>query len=503
MKTKRFLKIVCLLLCLFAVAGAALSCAGKKKDPARDEPGTTAATADQDSDVDEKGYLKDTLGGKDYGGKEVKILSWENNLYLFPETEGENDPVMSVVYKRDRAVEERLNVNYSITKKRSSASSNKTEAMELYNVVAVGSEPFDVVASYSLYPPLMAFNGLLYDLNTLEYPETEKPWYPKNLDQWEVYDRLFYITGNSAVRTFNSMHVIFANTNLLATRGITDVIPSVLDGTWTLEKLQTCARNWQSEAADDPDPTYGLLWTHRTSMDAFYYGAGFHSTVIDDNGLPQLDYTDATRVQQIDDFVEVIRKMMDSPECNILQSSSSALMEAHKTVFYAGSLASVRNIAGDKDISVLPYPKRNEDQPDYVTIQDNAYDVWCVPFTAEDPQLGAVIIEAMMSSDYRTIGPDYFDRNLKYRYSNSAEGVEIFEIIRASLSTDFGRINQKAMEGKSVEALVRDCVYPWTNKGADGPVYNGQGFSSMLAGVIGTHQSALENIHFVYKNFKD
>ena len=497
-------KIVCLLLCLLMVSAMAISCSGKKKDPIKDDSSTktSVVTDDPNSDYDEKGYLKDSLGDKNYGGKEVQILSWKNNPYLFPDEEGENDPVMQLVYSRDRTVEEKLNVNFSITKKTSSASSNRTEAMELYNVVATGADPFDVVASYSLYPPLMAYNGLLYDLNTLEYPETDKPWYPKNLHQWEVYDRLFYITGNSAVRTFNSMHVIYANTDLLAKRGITDVIQNVVDGAWTLEKLQTAARNWQSEATDNPDPTYGLLWTHRTSMDAFYYGSGFHSTVIDDQGLPQLDYIDATRVQQIDDFIATIRRMMDSAECHILQSSSSELMEAHKTVFYAGSLGSVKKIAGDKDIAVIPFPKLNEEQDDYVTIQDNAYDVWGVPASALDPQLGAVIIEAMMSSDYRTIGPDYFDRNLKYRYANSAEGVEIFEIIRTSLSTDFGRINQKAMDGKSAEALVRDCVYPWTNKGADGPVYNGQGFSSMLASVIEAHKNALKNIHTVYRNYK-
>ncbi len=483
---------------------ALASCNGSKDSQNSDSGSATDnSVSTEPSPYDENGYLKDSLDGKDYDGAEVKILSWENNTYLFPEKEAaQGDNVAMLIYSRDRHIEERLNVNFVVTKKTASASSDRTVAMALYNVVASGSEPFDVAVSYSLYPPLMAFNGLLYDLNSLEYPETDNPWYPKNLHEWEVYDRLFYVTGNSAVRTFNSMHVIYANTSLLADRGITDVVSSVLNGTWTIEKLQTYARNWQSDAADNDDPTYGLLWNFRTSIDAFYYAAGFQSTYVDDEGLPQLAYREQPEIQRIDDFVNVIRTMMNSPECHILQKASSELMEAHKTVFFAGSLGSVKNIAGDKDITVIPYPKLSADQTDYISIQDNAYDIWCVPFTAIDPQLGAVIIEAMLSSDYRTVGPDYFDRNMKYRYANSAEGVEIFELIRSSLSTDFGRVNYKAMEGNCVEAVLRNCVYPWTNSGADGPIYDGDSFANQLASVIGAHKAALQKIQTVYKNFK-
>ena len=499
-KMKSTVKFLCALLCLCLVCSIVISCAPEVVEETEFDD-VSVGTDESDPTLDENGYLRDSLDGKYYDGKEVKILSWENNPYLFPVESPQEDPVMSLIYSRDRYVEERLGVEFSVTRKTSNASSDKTVAMALYNVVASGSEEIDVVASYSLYPPLMAYNGLLYDLNTLDYPETDKPWYPKNLEQWEVYDRLFYVTGNSAKRTFDSMHVMYANTKLLEENGITDLIPTVLDGKWTLEKLQTYVRNWQSAAADNPDPTYGLLWTFRTSMDAFYYGAGFNSTLIDNEGLPQLAYNNATYIQRIDDFISTVRTMMNSPECHILQTSSTELMKAHKTVFYAGGLGNVKDVAGDEDISVIPYPKLNEDQTDYITLQDNAYDVWGVPFTAGDPQLGAVMIEAMMSSDYRMIGPDYFDRNLKYRYSNSDEGVQMFEIIRASLSTDFGRINQKTIGSSyTVEGLIRDCVYPWTNAGADGPVYTGEGFSTKLAASIDSHQKAISSIHKVYKS---
>ena len=116
--------------------------------------------------------------------------------------------------------------------------------------------------------------------------------------------------------------------------------------------------------------------------------------------------------------------------------------------------------------------------------------------------MGAVIIEAIASSDYRMIAPDYFERNMKYRYSNSDKGVKIFELIRDSISFDFITANYKPMNGKVIENVLRNCVYPWTNGGADGPVYTGQNFSSLLASEIQSHKDALAAVHRVYRNFK-
>ena len=100
------------------------------------------------------------------------------------------------------------------------------------------------------------------------------------------------------------------------------------------------------------------------------------------------------------------------------------------------------------------------------------------------------------------IGPDYFERNMKYRYSNSDKGVEIFEMIRDSVTLDFITVNYKPMNGKIIENVLRNCVYPWTNGGADGPVYTGQNFTSRLASEIGEHELALKQVHKVYRNFK-
>lgn len=505
MTKKKLITSVCLLLSLFMLLSVAVSCTSKKKTPATDEStkkGGEAVTSDPNSPYDANGYLKDSLDGINYNGKTVNVLTWDNNPYLFPLESSDTDKVVDLVYRRDRELEDRLGVEFEITRKTSSASADKSHANALYNTLLSGAEAFDVVAAYAIWPAYMAYQGMLYDLNSLDYPESDKPWY-SGTEQWEVYNRLFYIASNSSVSSFNSMKIIYANTALIKAHQLDDVVDLVLDGGWTLDKMMEYSRNWASDAENNPDNhIYGILWCHRVLMEGFFYSAGFHGTEKDANGLPQLTYEDPGMVERIDNFVEKIRTIMNSPECHILQKADMSYVVNHKTVFYAATLEKVIDIAGDKDISIIPLPKLNEEQAEYHTSRDHGYDVFCVPTTTADPQVGAVIIEGIASSDYRTIGPDYFDRNMKYRYSNSEKGVHIFELIRNSITLDFATCNYKPLNGQILENVLRNCVYPWTNGGADGPVYDGQNFTSQLEGVIENHRQALEALQKVYANFK-
>ena len=149
-------------------------------------------------------------------------------------------------------------------------------------------------------------------------------------------------------------------------------------------------------------------------MEGMFYSAGFHGTVPDKDGLPQLTYTEASTVERIDEFVQNIRTLMNSPECHILQKADMKHTQEHKTVFYAATLDFVADIGGDEDIAIIPLPKLDENQENYCTSRDHGYDQYSVPVTASDVEAAdlRVFTENLYSTSWYK--PEIFGTKMFY-----------------------------------------------------------------------------------------
>ena len=80
-----------------------------------------------------------------------------------------------------------------------------------------------------------------------------------------------------------------------------------------------------------------------------------------------------------------------------------------------------------------------------------------------------MILEANASGEYRNIGPFYYEQYLKDRYANGANGRKCFDILRASVIYDLGRIGQLAGIG---------CKSAW------GSCFGNQTFSNTFASTM-------------------
>ena len=79
---KKYMRILTGALALLMCVGVFASCKKKDDDATEDTSQVTTAGGDETtSNVDAKGYLLDDLGDKDFGGKEIKILTWINKSY--------------------------------------------------------------------------------------------------------------------------------------------------------------------------------------------------------------------------------------------------------------------------------------------------------------------------------------------------------------------------------------------------------------------------------------
>ena len=127
MTKKTCVRSLTLILCLLMLLTTMFSCAKEQTEEGFDDDVITTE-APSDSPYDENGYLKDSLDGLNYDGKTVNVITWDNNPYLFPWEANDEDSALRLVYNRDRYVEERLNIEFDIGRKTSSASADKEHA---------------------------------------------------------------------------------------------------------------------------------------------------------------------------------------------------------------------------------------------------------------------------------------------------------------------------------------------------------------------------------------
>lgn len=283
----------------------------------------------------------------------------------------------------------------------------------------------------------------------MEYPATEMEWYPKQIQNWEIKGRLFFVANNSSIRNIVANWVIYANNTMIEEKNLDEIADVVLAGDWTLDVLKTYSRHWAVEAEGnankaEEDRVYGFALIHCTAIEAFYHAAGFQAARINSEGVPEFAFLDGADIERVSAFVDTFLDICNSPEFGygneLYYGNWEAPLENENAAFYAGALDQYKKIDGESGkFTIIPLPKLNDGQEDYHSITNWAFDVWCVPTTATDPEVGALTIEAMSYDDYNSIAYKFWDKDFKYRYSSDDRGVQIFDIIRKSFYADFSR----------------------------------------------------------------
>lgn len=119
-----------------------------------------------------------------------------------------------------------------------------------------------------------------------------------------------------------------------------------------------------------------------------------------------------------------------------------------QALFYAIFFDTITDLRDmETDFGILPYPKLNEAQTDYASTSRDNFDVFALPLDVKDPECSGIITEAMCAESYRTVIPAYYDVVLKTKSSRDEESAEMIDMIRDSLTFDFGYLCSNSLNG--------------------------------------------------------
>ncbi|MBQ2709275.1 MAG: hypothetical protein IJF67_13490, partial [Clostridia bacterium] len=105
---------------------------------------------------------------------------------------------------------------------------------------------------------------------------------------------------------------------------------------------------------------------------------------------------------------------------------------------------------------VLPFPKYDEEQKDYITLSRSMHNVFGMPITCDSRDMAGAVMEALASKRHSTMLPAYFETAMKVKYSHDEDSSRMLDLIRASMTSQFEYIFGQSI-GDPVLGVFRKC----------------------------------------------
>jgi hypothetical protein len=441
------------------------------------EPGETTAPAETkgpeesgnvvDDNLDVDGYWKDDLPTDLNYNTSVMVLYWddvERPEFEILEEDTDVDMIKEAIYRRNITTEHRLGITFEWVGTPGDSADRAAFVSFTKNAYENGTY-YDIIATYSRTAGMLLTEGLIQDLNQIEdsHINTAQPWWPKTmLDTCSIEDSLFFVSGDISTNVLHFMYAVYYNMDMLKDMHIEDPVSLVDSKTWTIDKLIELSSDLYVDLDQDSSTSegdqFGFCSTY-FHLDAFYTGSDMMCIVAGDETPVKISddfFGDKTTdlVDKLGSWFESGDTYVNPYKGNISYSvpfNEGTCAFRLDRVYVADNLyhnGALRD--ADFEYGILPVPLYNTDQEDYITVVGNPFTLWCVMQKANDPTMSSAVIECLASEGYRKTSPMIFENNMKYRYTPDSEGkgdgARMFDIIRASIAFDLGRIFSDSLE---------------------------------------------------------
>ncbi len=455
----KFSKPISMILITLTVVSAA-SCGETASVPQTTEKthetNLPAESTTAEDEQDPRSSIKDNLPELDFNGQTIRFLHRANNpslgdpdLRVEVDAEVDGEIVNAAIHDRTLALEERLNITIETRTSENDVHSGSDGVAKIRTSVSAGSDDYDIVFNQMSQMTPLAMEGMLVNLKKLDYLDFGQPWWKTSfMDEATLYGQLYFAAGDLCLSLVQSTYLMYYNKNLYQSYCNDDLYQTVWDGAWTFDKLAEISKTVYSDlngnGTSDVEDRFGLVTTVGNYADAFLIGSGVTLAKRDAKGLPYFSYpsdeTTFTFLEKISSILNDGTLTYYNPKDTAVEilvekfTNSTALFTVGKT----SSAASFRDM--EEDFGVVPIPKLNEAQSNYITGTHNGFSSATVPVTCSCLDAVSATMEAMAAESYRTVTPAYYETALKIKYSRDDETSQMLDMISESVRYNFGYI---------------------------------------------------------------
>lgn len=431
---------------LLSMLAAAVSCGGGTSDDVKDttDDASDAQISEEVTTEDPRYAVKEELPEKNYDGYDFRVYMravdvWTDEMFSDEIT---GDVVSDAVYNRNRKVQERFNVNFSLI------TASDDLAVDGMNSILAGDDAYDLIVPHAQASFSYANRGLVLDWKSdLPYVDLEKPWWDQNArDSFDINGKLYVMVGDISYCSLAFTDCMLFNKALFDKYNEEYPYQKVLDGEWTFDEFSRIAKlctedlNGDGELKPEDDLFGYATYDWVGPIQVLYSGGG---RVIHKNseGKLELCYNTERNIQVYDKYFNLLK----DDSCYI-ESSRDDYQSMRRTVFASGRAMMMDGNLDDvsymrdmkEDFGIVPWPKFDESCDGYAANVDAGTNLYLVPITTADAERTSIILEALSAEGYRSVIPAYYEIALQKKYTRDDISVQMIDIIKDSRVFDIG-----------------------------------------------------------------
>jgi len=414
------------------------------------------------------------------------------------------DIVYSRIYERNRTVMERLNVNLKFE-----ASASADMVPELKKDISSMSTAWEAVIPTSAQAVGNKLFNYFHNLNDSNYIDIDERWWQEDAIMELSMDNINYrfLFGDINISDTHRAGCIFYNKTLYEqyvspTKDSDDLYQTVLDGDWTLEFFDRLVRKCHIErGGDGTNNIYGLVKFNSAIVHFMRESSGIRTYERNAQGMPAFNFKNDRSIS----FLNQLNKLMyENPGTNSAVNAGDANVdfENGKLVFETSALYMVFNNDFREmkdDFGIIPYPKFDEAQDEYITMVHNASYTVCIPVSTDIDRANeevSAVIEALASESYRNVSVSFYEMALKAAYNRDDQSAQMIDIITGQHDTIKSTVSRNfAFEYNSSLKSISNLFYTLMNK-------NSSNFVSEYDGIIDSAEAGLQELIKQYKDGK-
>ena len=482
MKTKLLALLLAALMCTSLLAACGSSSGSSETTAKKDAPVETDETI-----IKVNEYMSDLSTQHKLDGATFAYVGGGGQTAENEEETGniENDSL----YKRQRELEETLGITWqSVVAAYEEGSGKTSHAVVDYvkSSVMADTKDYDLVYGTLVVTTQPLFNeDMLISVSDFSVTDLSAEWWPATLEQTHSIDgKLYFLTGPIMTTYYGDGSCLLFNKAVAEDYGIEAPYESVLDGTWTFDKMFEVASAIPLNSTGAGEYRYG-----DPSGIAILFANGMTITKFDDEGIPfvekslpaeLVDLSDKFSVIMGDESQTAITKYQGSTYENTSEKygyeSFDEMFTDGKFLFYFAPTDQASALREkDVEFGILPLPKASVDQKQYYSYADNWNARFCaVPKCTRDIATTDVVLEAMAALSLKHIRPAFYDKLLKGRSTHDTDSRAMLDIIFETKIydiVDIYSLGDQNQSGAFVKGIERAIKFDNSSLSSDYAVY--------------------------------